>query len=302
MPTIWIEPALAMKVGNHPIYHAYDNDEADKLSLHCFTTDVSEIEDYEFNVRSLPVPLGVAPDNYKLIIEAALSDGLIFLPNDEKHEALPSKVPATLRSDDCAKELTFCIHEWLERATDKDIFALCNEGWSNSTAADSVVEWYKDHSYPVACLFYYLETEPLDEDVAGYQFSIDEELALSYLEENNPDSYWSAMCMLGKAIKVSGVVAEVLKIEKEVETHIEIDGSESAQITDSVDGTLSSLLDFVNNGDLQERAESALRDCAYEVGICQGNHGWEAIETASVDVSTTICPYSPSAFLSDKTA
>jgi hypothetical protein len=56
MPTehTWVPPELMVKTARGPIFHAYKDDDADRVLEYWFTTDENEAPEYEFDIRELP--------------------------------------------------------------------------------------------------------------------------------------------------------------------------------------------------------------------------------------------------------
>ncbi len=78
----WVEPEQFLSHNGVTVYHCYKDEDPDYMRSHWYTTDVREREEYEFDVRKLPVPSGVDRGDDAAIIQHAIDSGSLKLPND----------------------------------------------------------------------------------------------------------------------------------------------------------------------------------------------------------------------------
>jgi len=82
MPDKRVPPDEIILYKGHIIYVCYKDDDYDQPYDNWFTTDKKERDEYEFDVRDLPVPKGVKKNNFKQIIINAIKKGLLRFPKD----------------------------------------------------------------------------------------------------------------------------------------------------------------------------------------------------------------------------
>ena len=78
----WIEPELFLSHQDVRVYRTYKDGDMDYMRCYWYTTDIYEREEYEFDVRKLPVPPGVSKDDHAAIIRHAIDHDLLKLPTD----------------------------------------------------------------------------------------------------------------------------------------------------------------------------------------------------------------------------
>lgn len=286
MPMTWIEPEELMTHNGVVIYHTYKNDSADDRQSYWYTTDISDDEDFEFDVRDLPVPEGVGAENHRFIIAHAIDRDLIVLADIDEIEVPTVQVSAEIWSDDERRAVEFDAAQWLRQAPSSEIIALHDCGWRGDYAADVVGEWMESYDYRVAGLFHYIRNTELPEDLSAFDVAVDEASALKYLEDNLPEEYGDLMVHKGLAVRVSGVVDETITIQKHVSGYISVEEPQFQSILfDSETGakTASGLVDLQIDAEFDEKLASYLREIAYsELITSDGDHGWEVTDSEGV--------------------
>lgn len=125
--------------------------------------------------RNLDAHLGDRHDDYQLI-SVVVSDEL----------APQSPITAEAHSDDRVLEADFDAAPWFKTASDGEIVALRKEGWGTSFEADQVAQSC-DSQPGLAKLFAYLALSPrMGKDVVGFECTVDEDSAESWLRANRP--------------------------------------------------------------------------------------------------------------------
>lgn len=82
--TQWIEPELFLKHKGVYVYHCYkDEDWNQEALLFWYTTDEDEDEEYQFDVRKLPVPPSVDKKDHTAIIRHAIDHNLLKGPTEK---------------------------------------------------------------------------------------------------------------------------------------------------------------------------------------------------------------------------
>lgn len=113
---------------------------------------------------------------------------------------------------------------------------------------------------------------------------------MTFLKESRAEAYWALQCALGRAVKVTGRVDELLTISKEVEAYVELSEEQRNDYVEvGEDGALQ--LDHLNltvDSMFAEKMNQAVRDAAYKRTIINSNHAWEPIETRDVQVNAEI--------------
>jgi hypothetical protein len=275
----WIEPETLTVHRGVSVYRTYKNECADSRLTYWYTTDLIGDEDFEFDVRELPVPEGVEPENHALVIAHAIDQSLIELSDGTDIEPENRyRVRADIRSTEFYEELQFDAADWLLEAPVEAIAALQASGWCEEATSSAMVRWLEIRNYKVGGFAHGTRTASSDNDLRGFEVVIKPEDAESFLHEYNPEKYGEVMHRNKRALKVSGVVEEVVTIEKSVSGYLLIDEPEfQSCLFDSETGEdiENGVLDLRLNSEFDEKLATFLREAAYEQLITDGKHGWE---------------------------
>lgn len=278
MPMIWTAPEVAFTHRGVDIYLAYK----DGAPLaHWYSTDASEQEDYEFDVRDLPVPAGVTLDNHSLIVAHAIDKGLLDF--EDEPELDPRTVEMQVSAEG-VETVTVEARALLESVDHKQLVQLAKAGWGNVTFAHQLAERLSMMDYLVAGL---LAALPEGEEV---RIQINADQALAFLKENHRDTYWSLLCALGQAVTVNGTVDEDLTIRKEIRTFVELTDDQRKAFVE-LDETGEPQLDYLglcSDSRLIAKLHEAVRDAARERTISDADHGWEPSRPNDVRIEAKI--------------
>ncbi len=228
MPYAWVEPEAFITYKGRTVYHAY-NDSPDPIE-YWYSASLCDEEGFEFDVRELPVPNGVTPDNHRLIVQSAIDAKLIKFPEESGDEGkAPAMIVASAWSDDHRVEVDFDACDYFAQASDDAICALAAIGWRGDLAADAVALHYQDKDYRLARLFHYLSVTALPEDHSGFECSVDRESAMAWLQKHREGLYWQVRAVEGSAVAIQASVEETLTITKFSCTYVEIEQADSEE-------------------------------------------------------------------------
>lgn len=278
MPMTWIEPEVAFSHRGIDIYHCYKDSDA----LTCwYNADISEDEDYAFDVRDLPVPAGVDPDDHALIVAHAIDKGLVeFL---DEPELDPLTIEMQIAADG-VDTVTVEAAALLKSIEPKQLAQLAKAGWGAVPFARQLAESLCKTDYLVAGFFAAL---PEGQEV---RILINEEQALAFLKEKHADTYWALQCALGRAVKVNGTVDEDLTVRKEVHTFVELTDDQREAFVE-LDEAGEPQLDYLGlcaDSRLIAKMHKAVRDTAYERIISDADHGWDPLRASDVRIDAEI--------------
>ncbi len=86
MPLEWVEPQRFVTRKKVLVYHTYRHETITDTREYWYTTDVNEDQEFQFDVRDLPVPEGMSRDDHKSIIRAAIDNKLLKLPDEQQYQ------------------------------------------------------------------------------------------------------------------------------------------------------------------------------------------------------------------------
>lgn len=288
MPIDFVAPEKVMTVKGVPIFRHYCDMDANKPSDHWYNTDECESEECLFDVRDLPVPIGVAHDQHALIIAHAIDKGLVHFPIDLPEEGPQTQSPVVsgrVAAPVQSNQVDFDAAQWVLQASVDDFVGMAKAGCEGTAEAAAVAEFMKNHDYRVAGFFYSLPYECRQ----NWQASINEEEALSLLKEERPEVYGELLCKLNRAVRFSGFVTESLIIQKSVDVIVSLDDLdtviEEMLIKNDAGETVLDIPAMREYTNLNDLAETAVREAAYQQTINDGDHGWEGIACESVEVA-----------------
>lgn len=288
MPIDFVAPEKVMTVNGAPIYRHYRDMDANKPSEHWYNTDECESEECLFDVRDLPVPIGVAVEQHALIIARAMDNGLIRFPVELAEEGPQAQAPVVrgrVGTPEQANRVDFDAAQWVLHASVDDLVGMVKAGCEGTAEAGAVAEFMQNHDYRVAGFFYSLANECRH----NWQASINEEEALSLLKEERPEVYGELLCQLNRAVRFSGFVTESLIIQKSVDVIVPLDDLdtviEEMLIKNESGETVLDIPAMREYTNLNDLAETAIREAAYLQTINDGDHGWEGIDCESVEVA-----------------
>lgn len=218
MPLTMTPPDEFMRWKDRVIYHVY-REMSDDRREYWYGTCPFESNDFEFDVRDLPVPPGT-DGKHELVIQSAIDSGLIQFPEHTETTETPV-IKATAWSDNRAVEVEFNAGEYFTTAYDDEIMGLAMIEWRGDVEADQVALYYEDRDYRLANLFHYIATTDLPEDFSGFECAVDEESAMSWLRQHRGELYWKIRVAQGTAVAIEAHVEETLTISKFATTHVE---------------------------------------------------------------------------------
>lgn len=85
MPLEWVRPQRFVTRKKVHVYHTYKHETITDTQQYWYTTDVNEEQEFQFDVRDLPVPEGVSRDNHKAIIRSAIDHKRLKLPDEQQY-------------------------------------------------------------------------------------------------------------------------------------------------------------------------------------------------------------------------
>lgn len=218
MPLTMTPPEEFMRWKGRAIYHVYREMSGDRRE-YWYGTCPFESDDFEFDVRDLPVPPGT-DGRHELVIQSAIDAGLIQFPEHTETTETPV-IKATAWSDNRAVEVAFNAEAYFTVAYDDEIMALAMIEWRGDVAADQVALYYEDRDYRLANLFHYIATTDLPKDLSGFECAVDEESAMAWLRQHREDLYWKIRVAQGTAVAIEAHVEETLTISKFATTYVE---------------------------------------------------------------------------------
>lgn len=278
MPMTWIEPAVAFSHRGVEIYHSYKGSDALE---YWYSTDVSEDEEYDFDVRNLPVPAGVSPDNHALIVAYAIDNGLLDFVEDPELDPIEVELKVNAEGvepivvDACALLDAFPLGQLCD---------LARADWKSSTVGREHIEGLRSQNYQVAA---FLASVAGEKEIC---IQLDEHQVLTYLKGRRTDAFWTLQCALGRAVPVSGFVDKDLTIRKEVRTFVELT-DEQRQAFVEFDEVGYPQLDYLGlcaDSGLIAKMHETVRDTAYERTISDAEHGWDLLLTNDVRIEAEI--------------
>ncbi len=279
MPMSWIEPETLTTHRGVAIYHTYKNDSADDRMTYWYTTDIIDGEDFTFDVRELPVPEGVEPENHALVIANAIDKGLIDLADDVEIEDPLMQVRADIRSESHHGEVEFDASAWMDQASSETIAALQATGWCEKALTSEIARWMDIRDYRIAAYLHQARATCPACDLSDLEVVLKKEDAETYLDAHHPDKYGKALHLNRLAVKVTGVVNETITIRKEVTDYLPIPEAEfQAHLKDGEAGEVNemALIDLQKDAAFDEKLASFLRERAYEQLVTgDEDHGWE---------------------------
>jgi hypothetical protein len=104
-------------------------------------------------------------------------------------------IKAECHSDDRCVEVKFDATPWFNQASDKAILDLFECGWRGDYPADDVAIFMADCSDAVAEMFQYINLRGTIETI-GFECSVDQEQAMTWLMTNRPNLYKLILPML----------------------------------------------------------------------------------------------------------
>lgn len=278
MPMTWIEPAVAFSHRGVDIYHCYKDDAA---MDYWYSTDANEDEEYDFDVRSLPVPAGVSYDNHALIVAHAIDNGLLDFEDEPELDSIKIELKVDAEG---VEPIVVDAQALLDALTLDQLCQLARADWNCSTTGREYVEGLNAQDYQVAA---FLASVPAVQEI---RIQLDAQKALAHLKSARTDVFWALQCALGRAIAVSGTVDEDLTIRKEVSTFIEL-SDEQRKAYVELDEAGEPQVDYLGlcaDSRLIAKMHKAVRDTAYERIISDAGHGWDPLRANDVRIEASI--------------
>ena len=283
MPMTWIEPEVLTTHRGVTVYHTYKNDCIEDRMTYWYSTDPMDSEDFCFDVRELPVPDGVEPENHELIIAHALDNDLIDLADDLEVEPEEPAVKAVLRDDQTGISVAVDLAPWLDEASAETIAQIQKADWSGNEFAADITKWMDIRDYRVAGLAFRHREQIQDDTYKGVVIQAADVDVEQYLEENHPEKYGKALFINRLAVKFDGAVDEVITIRKYVSGYMPIPEPEFQEcLVDEDTGELNetAIVDLRSDIEFEEKLSKHIRDKAYEHLITEdGDHGWEVTDS-----------------------
>jgi len=139
--------------------------------VHTVVVDIDAIEDG--NIQKVELPPGIGFE--ELVAEAMCADYVDF-----------GGISAECHSDDRVVEVEFDATRWFQEASVDDILDLARCGWRGDIPSDQVAIKMADVNEEIAEMFEYVHIVG-KRTTMGFECSVNEDDAMSWLADNRPD-------------------------------------------------------------------------------------------------------------------
>lgn len=148
MPKLTIPAQKLTTWRGYSIYRTYHDDDLSKP--HRTQYALHHDGQYGFNIRDLPVPIGIHPAQHALIAQSALDNGIIPRQLAATPDEPVETVMAMVETLDGVDHLHFNALDWVLDATDGELLQLANEGFEYTDAALSIAMYVQHFNYQLA--------------------------------------------------------------------------------------------------------------------------------------------------------
>lgn len=113
----------------------------------------------------------------------------------QRYEVLPRiRVHAEVHDDSHFKKVEFDAALWFAQACDNEVIDLHGIGWTGDYASDAVAEYFSDRNEDIADLFDFCRAAQRTSEPQGFECSVDEDSAMSWLKQHRPGLWARLLC------------------------------------------------------------------------------------------------------------
>lgn len=113
----------------------------------------------------------------------------------QRYEVLPRiRVRAEVHDDSHFKKVEFDAALWFAQTTDNQIIRLHDIGWTGDEPSDVVAEYFENRNEDIAGLFNFCRATHHTRDPQGFECSVDEDSAMSWLKQHRRGLWARLLC------------------------------------------------------------------------------------------------------------